>query len=158
MVAKDFEEDSKKPPNRFINMYSTKLSISYESSSKWSLKNQIFRYIFSNLTRWWKRDIFSKSLSDACQKQYILKLKHCIYGISNAPQTCYNKVQSEGQRYKVSMHDPLLFTWYNSRKLCGILVSHVDNFLHCGTDDFLWMLKENRKRCFRSVHKEVVSI
>lgn len=83
--------------------------------------------------------MFIKPPSDVCEKNYIWKLKRCIYGLNDAPRAWYSKLRSEIIKLggTVSRYDPALYMWYDKKKLYGILVTHVDDFLYCGTDQFL---------------------
>ena len=69
----------------------------------------------------------------------IWKLKRCIYGLNDAPRAWYDKIRDEFVRLggKKSLYDDALFLWHSrDGKLEGILVSHVDDFVFCGTDDW----------------------
>ena len=53
------------------------------------------------------------------------------------------------------MYDQVLFTWYNARKLCGILISYVDCVLYCETDDLLRNVIGKQTKIFMIVYKQV---
>jgi hypothetical protein len=47
-----------------------------------------------------------------------------------------------------SSHDPALFFWKKNGKLCGMVGSHVDDFLHAGTEAFDFHVMDRMRKRF----------
>ena len=66
----------------------------------------------------------------------IWKLQWYIYGLNDAPREWYNRVEQELLKLggRKNLYDKAMFQWNNKDgALCGILVTHVDDFVYCGT-------------------------
>ena len=64
------------------------------------------------------------------------KLQICIYGLNHAPREWYDRVEQELFKLggRKNLYDEALFQWNNKDgALCGILATHVDDFVYCGT-------------------------
>ena len=68
----------------------------------------------------------------------VWKLKRCLYGLNDAARKFYDSVVMELKNLGClqSMGDPALFYYKKDGNLCGILVSHIDDFLHAGNNTF----------------------
>ena len=69
----------------------------------------------------------------------VWRLKRCLYGLSDASRQFYLSVREKMLEVGClqSRVEPSLFFYYgNGEKLRGILVSHIDDFLHAGDDVF----------------------
>ena len=85
------------------------------------------------------RDVFITPPREADVKPSVVwKLKRCLYGLNDAARKFYQCVVSELEKLGCSQskYDPALFYFRKDSQLCGILVSHVDDFLHAGNDVF----------------------
>ena len=86
------------------------------------------------------RDVFIKSPKEFREEGKIWKLQRCIYGLNDAPREWYNKVVRELLQLggRKSSFDNTMFMWNdNTGQLKGILVMHVDDFVYCGTSEWL---------------------
>ena len=65
-------------------------------------------------------------------------MKRCIYGLNDAPRAWYEKVKSEMKLLgaTLSKFDNALFMWHKNEEVIGILVTHVDDFIFGGTDEW----------------------
>ena len=65
----------------------------------------------------------------------IWKLKRCLYGLNDAPRSWYERVEQElrNSEGKTSVYDEAMFMWHNENSLVGLINSHVDDFVYCGT-------------------------
>ena len=49
-----------------------------------------------------------------------------------------------------SLYDKALILWHDDdRQLCGILVTHVDDFIYCGTKKWIESVIENLLKIFK---------
>ena len=98
-----------------------------------------------------KREVYLRPPGDVCSRNLLWKLKCCIYGLNDAPRSWYNKVKSELMELKgkPSTYDPALYIWQKGNELIGLLGSHVDDFLFCGTREFHIDIISNIKQTFK---------
>ena len=85
-----------------------------------------------------QRDVYIIPPSDICTEGVAWKLKCCIYRLNDAPRAWYEKVKSEMKfsGATLSKFDNALFMWHRKDKLIGILVTHVDDFVFGGIDEW----------------------
>ncbi|VDI62952.1 Hypothetical predicted protein [Mytilus galloprovincialis] len=72
-------------------------------------------------------------------KDIIWKLRKCVYGLSDASLSWYNRVKEVLEQCKVSVSkvDPAVFFWKNNKgSVEGVLTCHVDDFLWGGSKEF----------------------
>ena len=152
LVARGFEEDSSqfRTDSPTCSRQSYRLVQIIAVSNSWKIHSLDIASAFLQGDPL-KRDVFLKPPSDVCEKNYVWKLKRCIYGLNDAPRAWYSKLRSEIIKLggKVSRYDPALYMWYNMNQLSGILVTHVDDFLYCGTDQFLENVIAKQKKIFK---------
>ena len=108
------------------------------ASMKWKLPSLDITSAFlqGNKTN---RDVFVKPPYEFSEVGKIWKLDRCLYGLNDAPCKWYNRVYCEVKALggKTSLYDKALFLWHNkdgSRN--GIVVTHVDDFVYCGTEQW----------------------
>ena len=86
------------------------------------------------------RDVYLTPPKEAeVDQDNVWKLKRCLYGLSDAARQFYCSVVECLAKLgcKQSSLDPTLFSKYNnSGKLIGILISHIDDFMHAGSCEF----------------------
>ena len=82
------------------------------------------------------KDVFVQPPSEIIEEAKIWKFQRCIYELTDAPREWYSKVEQELLKLggRKNLYDKAMFQW-NSKDgaLCGILVTHVDDFVYCGT-------------------------
>ena len=86
-----------------------------------------------------QRDIYLRPPLDACDQNRVWRLKRCIYGLNDAPRCWYERVKREMERLggKRSIYDQAVYLWHDEfQQLIGILVSFVDDFSYCGTNEW----------------------
>ena len=85
------------------------------------------------------RDVYLKPPKESETKQgKIWKLRRCLYGLNDAARQFYNSLSAELVAIGCVRNplDPAFFTYFHNDRLSGVLVSHVDDFLHTGDDHF----------------------
>ena len=73
-----------------------------------------------------------------CKRDYLWKLKKCVYGLNDALRHWYLTMKDELIRLgaKVLKYDDTIFTWNLNGKLHGISSTHADDFLWGGSKVF----------------------
>ena len=139
LVARGFEEsldDTVDSPT--IGKCVLRLAVCLAASKDWKIKSTDIKSAFLQ-GQPMERKVFIIPPAEAdIEPGYIWKLKRCLYGLSDAAKQFYNSVKHELLRLhcKISNLDPSLFYYFHDNELAGILVSHIDDFLHCGNDLF----------------------
>ena len=84
------------------------------------------------------RDVFLKPAKEAEVAVKVWKLKRCLYGLNDGPRQFYLSVVEflKDLRCHISTVDPSVFFYRNLGGLDGVIVTHVDDFLHAGNDTF----------------------
>ena len=82
------------------------------------------------------RDVYVRPPNDVCISGKVWKLHRCLYGLNDAPRAWYKRVVEEFCKLnaKMSLYDEAMFIWIAEGVLVFILVTHVDDFIYCGTD------------------------
>ena len=85
-----------------------------------------------------ERDVFLKPPKEAKVPGMIWKLKKCLYGLNDGARQFYLSLRQKLLQLGccVSSVDPSLFFFRRGNVLHGILVSHIDDFLHAGDEEF----------------------
>ena len=84
------------------------------------------------------RDIFVEPPSEAKKTGVIWKLNIPVYGLKDAPRRWFLKAQKEFLElgFTQSGKNMAVFVRYKDDELIGLVVIHVDDFLHAGDDYF----------------------
>ena len=91
------------------------------------------------------REVFIKPPKEAKTDKLWL-LRRCLYGLNDAARQFYLNLKQNliALGLKNSSLDPSLFYMHRNGKLCGVLVTHIDDFLHCGDEEFDRLIKKLR--------------
>ena len=98
------------------------------------------------------RRVFLKPPRDVCPKTEVWSLRKCLYGLNDAPRSWYIKVKNAliSLGGVQSLYDNALFLWYcDDGVLKGIVASHVDDFLYCGSELFHSDVMQKLKSTFK---------
>ena len=79
-----------------------------------------------------EREVYLKPPSEAGTDGRVWRLKHCIYGLNDAPRAWYDRVRKEllDLDGKTSSFDEAMFLWHDDEcRLIGLVVTHVDDFV-----------------------------
>ena len=85
-----------------------------------------------------KRDVYLQPPEEFNRGQ-IWKLKKTVYGLCDAARAWYIRVKSELISLGVTKSplDNSLFFWHKNGVLEGVICVYVDDFLYCGTQEFV---------------------
>ena len=141
LVARGFEEDKSqlRTDSPTCSKDSLRMLLTILSAYKWQLKSIDIKSAFlqgSNIAR----DIFLKPPKEA-KTDKLWKLLKAPYGLADAGRKWYIRVQEEFKDLgAVNLScDRAVFIWKNTSAAagpCGILISHVDDFLYGGNSYF----------------------
>ena len=86
-----------------------------------------------------EREVYLKPPAYFSEHGTLWRLNRCIYGLNDAPRAWYDRVERKMKclNGKTSIYDDAMFMWHDANdELVGMLVSHVDDFVYCGTIDW----------------------
>lgn len=136
LVARGFEEKlmNKKVDSPTCSRQGLRLAFVTASSMNWELKAMDISSAFlqGNIL---KRTVYVRPPSDICEDGKIWCLRHCLYGLSDAPREWYDRVCEEMKKLggTISRYDKCLFMWHEDNQLVGLIATHVEDFEYCGT-------------------------
>lgn len=161
LVARGFEEDGNLERDSPTVAKSTiRALIAFAATRGWRLVTTDIKSAFLQGDTI-DRDVFidPPPESDA-PRGTVWKLKKALYGLVDAARQFYQSVRSELIQLGMlqSTVDPSMFYWKCENKVCGILVTHIDDFLHCGTAEFDNSIMNALKRRFSAGRMEISDI
>ena len=85
-----------------------------------------------------EREVFLKPPREAKTVGKLWRLNKAIYGLSDASRIWYFTIKKCLMKLGCTQvkSDPAMFYWYSQDKLSGVFITHVDDFLFGGTNDF----------------------
>lgn len=157
LVARGYEElVNTQTDSPTVCKETQKLALAIISSEEWELQALDVTAAFLQ-GKEVDRDIYLKPPKEAKSPDKLWKLKRCVYGLNDASRFWYFRVKEELKQLgcKISEVDSSMFIYYTD-KLEGILICHVDDFLHAGTENFYKSVIKKLKETFH-ISKESVS-
>jgi hypothetical protein len=152
LVARGFEEyaENIQSDSPTIGKSAMRLLLVVAGAVGWLVKTTDIKSAFLQ-GREIQREIFIKPPKEEnLPSNKVWKLRRCLYGLNDAALQFYLSVNAELKRVGCvqSPLDPSLFYSHDKDgSLSGILVSHIDDFLHCGSQLFdKHIMEEVRKR------------
>ena len=158
LVARGFEEDSSKYRKDSPTCCRESLRLVFVTAAlkSWRLESIDITAAFLQGGSL-EREIFLRPPSDVCPPDKVWRLRRCIYGLNDAPRYWYRRVREVLLKLGgvVSTYDNALYLWFDKcNNLMGVLVSHVDDFAFCGSEDFHNNVIKKLKNTFNiSVHE-----
>ena len=138
-VARGFEENEKLERDSPTVAKSTmRLMIVTAISKGWILKSSDIKCAFLQ-GKEIQRAVFIKPPAEAKrEKGKVWRLKKTLYGLVDAAKQFYTSVREEllSLGMKQSKVDPALFYKVNDGEVIGALITHIDDFMHCGNKLF----------------------
>ena len=107
-------------------------------SKSWTLKSSDIKFAFLQ-GKGIQRAVFIKPPVEAKRETgKVWRLKKTLYGLVDAAKQFYNSVREEllSLGMKQSKVDPALFYKVNDGEVIGALITHIDDFMHCGNKLF----------------------
>lgn len=139
LVARGFEDiDSYRKDSPTLARSSLRVILSIVASMGWTLKTTDIKSAFLQ-GKEMDREVYITPPREAnVPDGKIWKLLHCLYGLNDAARHFYQSVVETLKNLgcNCSSLDPALFFFRRDGKLEGIVASHVDDFLHAGSEYF----------------------
>lgn len=139
LTARGFEEDIiSAVDSPTIGKNCVRILLAIAASKHWTIKSTDVKSAFLQGQEL-QRDVYLQPPKEAStSKDQIWKLRRCLYGLNDAARQFYMSLSEELIKLGAvkSKLDPSLFAFYSKKGLEGLLVSHVDDFLHAGEQSF----------------------
>ena len=139
LVAKGFQESEPvRADSPTIGKSITRLALSIAASKGWTIKSTDIKSAFLQSDEI-DRTVYLKPPSEASCSSKIWRLKKSLYGLNDAARQFFLSLTNELNRLgcKQSDLDPTLhFMIGKNNVLIGIILTHVDDFIHCGDNMF----------------------
>ena len=140
LVARGFEEMSEvQSDSPTISKCGMRVCLMLGACSSWNIKSTDIKSAFLQSNEM-QRAVYLRPPKEADDTGSLWRLKKCLYGLSDASRQFYLSINTElidKLGCEKSEIDPsLFFRRDKAGNVCGILVSHIDDFLHCGTAGF----------------------
>ena len=138
LVARGFEENidlQKESPT--VNKHTVRVFLAIAATKKWTVKTTDIKSAFLQ-SKNIEREVYIKPPKEAECANRIWKLKRCLYGLNDAARQFFDSVSNELKAIGCvqSDLDPALFFMKQNGHIIGMLVSHIDDFLHAGEAAF----------------------
>ena len=139
LVARGYEDNQEiQKDSPTVGKSTMRIIMAISAAEHWEIKTTDIKSAFLQGQEI-DRDVFLTPPKEAgCSAGFLWKLKCCLYGLNDAARQFYKSVEQfliEKGCQQSSM-DPALFFLMKDGTLQGIIASHVDDFLHCGTQYF----------------------
>ena len=150
LVSKGFQEQHNYPidsPN--VSKSTLRIMLSLSTMFKWTCKTTDVKaaFLHSHAT---DREIYLEPSPESNSSGKLWKLNKAVYGLTDAARQWFDRVKDAFLSLKCtqSKYEPDLFFWYDSNKLQGMTVIHVDDFIHAGTEAFEKQVLNNLQKFF----------
>ena len=147
LVARGFEETCNiKTDSPTVTKKVISILLSLAASNNWTIDSLDVTSAFLQSTGN-MREVYVKPPRDIRKKGIIWKLSKPLYRLGDSARRWYVTLREhlKSMNCKISILDKSLFLYYEGNKLQGIIVTHVDDLLHCGTTRF-------KNSVVRSIH------
>jgi hypothetical protein len=140
LVARGFEEkEYVRSDSPTVGKSSMRVLLALAANFGWKVRTTDIKSAFLQ-GKILDREVFLIPPKEAeVETGYIWKLKRCLYGLNDAARQFYNSVVETliGLGCEQSQLDPTVFYYKGENgAIQGVLVSHIDDFLHGGSDLF----------------------
>ena len=152
LVARGFQEDQSEEirvDSPTVGKAAMRICFAIAASNHWTLESTDIKSAFLQSDHV-DRDIFVIPPKEAGTPGKVWKLNKCLYGLGDASRQFYMSLASELQRLGCmqSTVDHTVYFKEDSGILKGIILTHVDDFIHCGNSDFKQTVIEPLARRF----------
>ena len=139
LVAKGFQEKEKVPSDSpTVAKSAMRTLMALASTNGWSISTTDIKSAFLQ-GKDLERDLFVKPPKEAkCPPGLVWRLRKTLYGLNDGSRQFYFSVREFliSQGCEISSVDPSMFVFKEDGILRGILISHIDDFLHAGDSVF----------------------
>jgi transposase InsO family protein len=139
LVARGFEEVAQtQNDSPTIGKPAMRLFLTLMSSFHWKIRSTDIKSAFLQ-GKELQRSVFISPPKEAQAKGKLWKLKRCIYGLNDASRQFFLSVSDEMRKLgcvQCKLEPSLFYKISSDGKLIGVMVCHIDDFLHGGTDLF----------------------
>ena len=138
LVARGFEELEKiQSDSPTISKSVMRMFLAICSTLQWKVKTTDIKSAFLQ-GQALDREVFIKPPRGFEDSKKLWKLKKCLYGLNDAARNFYLSVKSclHQMGCKMSNLEPALFAYKTGEIIHGIILCHVDDFLHGGDERF----------------------
>ncbi|XP_063683937.1 uncharacterized protein LOC134818355 [Bolinopsis microptera] len=139
LVARGFEENCvMRKDSPTVTKVVIRLLFSLAASYNWTVDTLDVTSAFLQ-AKGTMRDVFVKPPRDIRKRGVIWKLLKPLYGLGDSARRWYVTIKehlTETSSCEISKLDKSLFRYYENNRLQGVMVTHVDDILHCGTTRF----------------------
>ena len=140
LVARGFEEDTSSVAvdSPTIGKCTVRMVLAIAASLHWTIKTTDIKSAFLQGMVLERNVYLIPPVEAKVRDGYVWKLNTCLYGLNDAARQFYNSVVQELMHLgcRKSHLDPSLFYKSNDQGLSGLMVSHIDDFLHAGQSSF----------------------
>ena len=152
LVARGFEEKIDVPVDSpTISKDNLRIMFVIIQSMNWELQSTDVKSAFLQ-GRELEREVLLKPPAELEASGFLMKLRTPLYGLNDASLQWYLRVKevlTKDLDCIQSIIDPALYMKYDEHgNLCGLVGTHVDDFLHAGTKDFEKTVIEKLKTIF----------
>ena len=154
LVARGFEEDSNllelRTDSPTCSKHALRSVMVSASMFNWKINSIDIATAFLQGNKI-QREVYLRPPKDVCPQDKAWRLKRCIYGLNDAPRAWYERVTEELMSLGAvrSILDNAMYMWYEGSQLVGHLVSHGDDFVYGGTDQWQEKVIGTIKRKFK---------
>lgn len=138
LVARGYEDmENNQSDSPTANKISLRIFVSLACAMGWQIQSLDIYAAFLQAEAI-KRDVYVKPPSDIAKVGIIWQLKKPMYGLDDSARLWYFTLKKKllDLNCKMSKLDKSVFMYYISNKLCGIIVTHVDDLLYGGNGKF----------------------
>ena len=157
LVARGYEEDTyTQSDSPTVSKAAMRTCLTIASAKNWSICSTDIRSAFLQ-SRQLIREVFITPPREAdCGYNTIWKLNRSLYGLSDAALEFYLSLREELFKlgWSMSSIDNTLFYKMEHERLVGVLVTHIDDFLHSGNGEFEESVMKPLSKCFEVGHGE----
>ena len=150
IVARGFQEADKVPADSpTVAKVAFRCVLSLAASRDWKVVTTDIKSAFLQ-GKELDRDVFLRPPKEAQSEGSIWRLRKCLYGLNDGARQFYLSLKQKLLELgcSVSSVDPSLFFLERQGVLHGVLVSHIDDFLHAGDSEFEKCVMEPLRKRF----------
>lgn len=138
LVARGFQEnDEIQSDSPTVTKSTMRIFFAIASSNAWKIKTTDIKSAFLQ-GKQIQREVYLEPPAEAKVPGITWKLNKVVYGLNDAARNWFMSVEENMLKLGCSQSklDPALFFYTNEDVLRGILICHVDDFLHAGDQEF----------------------